>query len=95
MKKILSTLLVVAAAATATISTASAQSVYFGVGSGSGYYGGGPYYRTYSRPYYRPYYRPYGAYSSGYGYADCYYRTRRYFNDYRGVWVVRRVRVCN
>lgn len=94
MRKALLTLMVVGTALAGAATGASAQSFYFGFGTGGGWrhhhhYYGSPYYQPYS--YYQPYYRPYPAY----GYADCYYRTRRHFDRYRGVWVVRRVRVCD
>lgn len=101
MRKLLMLCTVVGAGLLILAGDASAQNFYFGFGTGPGYgYGPRPYYGSGYGPrpyYYAPrsynpgYYRPYSAY----GYGDCYWRTRRYFDDYRGVWVVRRFRVCN
>jgi hypothetical protein len=88
MKKMM---LLAAVAGTALLSaeSASAQSIYFGFG-GPGY-GPAPY------QYYEPAPRYYGGGPryQAYGGGDCYWVTRRRFNEYRGVWVVRRVRVCD
>lgn len=95
MRKALITLLIAGSAVAGAASAASAQSVYFGFGTGGGgwhphhrYYDGGyyPRYRYYDGP---RYYRPYRAYS------DCYVRKIRRFNRHRGVWVIRRIRVCD
>lgn len=95
-------LMVCVAAATAFLgvgSAANAQSFYFGFGSGHG--GGGHYYdhgRHHRDHYYRAprvYAQPhYPAYSYR-SYSDCYWVTKRHYNDYHGGWVVRRVRVCD
>ena len=93
MKKALLSLMLVGTVMAGAATSASAQSVYFGFGTGGGGWQGHRHYDRddhYRRPY-RPYYQPY----QSYGGPDCYYRARRYFDDYRGVWVVRRVRVCN
>lgn len=99
MRKALITLLVAGSAVVGAASAASAQNIYFGFGTGGGWQpnhhysdrGYYPRHRYYDGGYRPRYYRPYRAYS----YSDCYYRKFRKFNRHRGVWVVRRVRVCD
>ena len=92
MKKALLALMLAGAAVAGVSGTASAQGVYFGFGGGGyeGHHGWGHEgwrHRGYGYGYAAPY--------AAYGYGGCYYQTRRHFNEYRGVWVVRRVRVCD
>jgi hypothetical protein len=87
MKKVMFLLAVASAALISVENSASAQGFYFGFGDG---YGPRPY-RAYEAPpryYGGPRYQAYGG-------DDCYWTTQRRFNEYRGVWIVRRVRVCD
>jgi hypothetical protein len=83
MRTAILAVVVAASAITGAATSASAQSVYFGVGGGG--------YRHHYYEGYRPYYR-HRAYAYG---ERCYVRTVRHFNRYRGVWVARRIRTCN
>ncbi len=97
MRNLLLALIVASTAAVSVPGSASAQSFYFGFGNKPSWDYGPRYYRPYRayRPhYYRGYAPAYRRYRS-YDYGNCYYRTRRYFDDYRGVWVVRRIQVCD
>ena len=95
MRNVLKVLLVVGAAV-ATVAPASAQGIYFGFGTGGGGWNGGHHHHHHYEDYGGGYYRPAPVYQyPSYGNSDCYYRSRRYYDDYRGVWVVRRVRVCD
>jgi hypothetical protein len=80
MKRIVLLLTVVSGALLSLGGGAWAQGFYFGIGP--------RYYDPPPRYYGGPRYRAYGG-------DDCYWVTRRRYNEYRGVWVVRRVRVCD
>lgn len=95
MRKLLLAIVVTASAIAGVTASASAQSVYFGFGDSpryeSNHYRGGGYRYGYRHHYrgdgYRHRYRAYAG-------EHCRVRVVRRYNEYRGVWVTKRIRTC-